>query len=389
MLDLQIDKKIAEKNEKINICVLGGGNIGTLLLADLGQNEKVSVRLFTSKCNQWKSQVIVYDSKDTFMYSGKVDTISDKPEDVIEDADIIISTLPSHIFPEIFDRIYSSIKPGTWIGMMPGSGGNEFYVNKLIREGCILFGFQRVHGISRIKVYGESVYDLGKKTELFIGSIPSGLSSQIASTLEMLLGIKCYPLKNYLNVTLTPSNPILHTSRLYSLFKEYNSNCYWDKEIEFYSEWTDDASNILIECDNELQLMCKSIKELDLSDVKSLKEHYGVSTLEEMTEKIKSIKAFKGIKAPMVRENKGYIPDFGSRYFQEDFPYGLCIIKSFCNVVGLSTPSIDKILKWYESINGVEYFKNGEFAGRDIRNLPLPQNYAINSIKDIVEFYGR
>lgn len=378
---------VEKECRKVNICILGGVNIGTLLLADIGRNDNLRVCLFTSKPNVWNDIIEVYDSDNVFKYSGKIDMVSDNPDDVIRDADIIISTLPSQIFPKILNKISSSIKPGTWIGMMPGSGGGEFYLKKLFGNKCVLFGFQRVHGISRVKEQGKSVYDLGKKSELYVATIPKELSVEVAATMEDITGIKCYSYGNYLNVTLTPSNPILHTSRLYSLFKEYNNNCFWDREIGFYSDWTDDASDILIECDKELQRMCKMIGNIDLSGVKSLVTYYESSTPKEMTEKIRSIKAFSGIKAPMIRMEKGYVPDFNSRYFKEDFPYGLCIIKSFCEIVELNTPMIDEILLWYEAINGLNYYMEGKFEGKDLTDLLLPQNYGLMCVEDIVEFY--
>lgn len=105
----------------------------------------------------------VWNKDNTFSHTGKIDIISNNPSEVISEADIIISTLPSHIFPKTIESIKPYVKNGTWIGVMPGSGGCEFYCKELIEHGSVLFGFQRVHGIARIKEYGKSVYDLGKK----------------------------------------------------------------------------------------------------------------------------------------------------------------------------------------------------------------------------------
>ncbi|HBT18164.1 MAG TPA: NAD/NADP octopine/nopaline dehydrogenase [Firmicutes bacterium] len=271
---------------------------------------------------------------------------------------------------------------------MPGSGGSEFYCKELIERGCILFGFQRVHGIARIKEYGKSVYDLGKKNELYIAAIPTDKTEEVCRLMEDLFDMKCNPMPNYLNVTLTPSNPILHTVRLYTLFRNYKEGMYWDKLIDFYAEWTDEASKLLIACDKELQTMCHRVNGLDLTSVRSLTEHYESETPEQMTAKISNIIAFKSIKMPMLITEKGYIPDFKSRYFLEDFPYGLCIIKSFCEIVGLETPCIDKVLMWFERIAEVEYYVNHRFIGGDLNKLPLPQNFGIIAVKNIVEYYN-
>ena len=37
---------------------------------------------------------------------------------------------------------------------------------------------------------------------------------------------------------------------------------------------------------------------------------------------------------------------------------------------------------------GVEYYKDGKFSGRDLRELPLPVNYGISTIEDVLSYYG-
>ncbi|MGI6084178.1 MAG: NAD/NADP octopine/nopaline dehydrogenase family protein [Acetivibrionales bacterium] len=383
--NLPIEK--LNRNEKVNICILGGGNIGTLLMADLSQDKRVSVRLLTTNPAKWCKVIEVYNKNENIEFTGKLDIVSNNPADVIPDADIIISTVPSHAFFDILNRIEVFIKEGAWVGIMPGSGGCEFYLKKLIERNCIIFGFQRVHGIARIKTYGKSVYNLGKKNELYIASIPSEMSSIVANVIESFIRIKCTPLTNYLAVTLTPSNPILHTSRLFSLFGNKPKDYIWENELEFYCDWTDADSQVLFACDDELQKFCNAIKDIDLSAVKSLKDHYESYSIKEMTGKIKSIPAFRGIKAPMVSKKHGFAPDYGSRYFIEDFPYGLCIIKSFCYISKIDTPMIDQILGWFENLYDLEYFINSEFIGKDLAKLPIPQNHGIYSIEDIIRYY--
>jgi hypothetical protein len=48
----------------------------------------------------------------------------------------------------------------------------------------------------------------------------------------------------------------------------------------------------------------------------------------------------------MRKTDGGYMPDFTSRYFTEDFPYGLQLIKDLALEHNLSTPVIDKVLEW-------------------------------------------
>ncbi|MBK5240345.1 NAD/NADP octopine/nopaline dehydrogenase family protein [Clostridium sp.] len=371
----------------MNICILGGGNIGTLLIGDIGRNKDLSVRLLTSRPDEWTHIIDVCDNDGTIKYTGRVDVISSNPEEVIRDADIIISTLPSYIFSKTIEIIKPFLKKEVWIGMMPGNGGGEFYCKELIENGCTIFGFQRVHGISRLKEYGKSVYDLGKKDELFIGAIPACNTSEVCKALEYIINVKCNPLENFLQVALAPANPILHTARLYGIFNHYKKGLYWENMIQFYNEWTDECSTILIATDEEVQNLCRTLGTIDLNKVGFVKEYFGANSPQQMTAQISNKPALKNIQSPLIKTEKGYIPDFNSRYFLEDFPYGLCIIKSFCELLEVKTPFIDKILMWFETFYGVEYYVDGKFVGKDLKVLPLPQNFAINSIEDVFAYY--
>ncbi len=42
----------------------------------------------------------------------------------------------------------------------------------------------------------------------------------------------------------------------------------------------------------------------------------------------------------------GWIPDFGSRYFTEDFPFGLRFIKELALKYNVKTLAIDKVYRW-------------------------------------------
>lgn len=92
--------------------------------------------------------------------------------------------------------------------------------------------------------------------------------------------------------------------------------------------------------------------------------------------------------SPMYPVENGYKPDLQSRYFIEDFQFGLCIIKGFCEIYRLNTPVIDKVLKWYETFADVEYFINDKFEGRDLKYTAIPQNFGIMTPEDVVLFYG-
>lgn len=329
----------------MNVTIIGGGNIGTLMAAEIASRGHI-VTMLTSKPEYWSQQISVYDADDTLLMTGNLAHITSDPKSALSTADLIFVTVPAQLFAPTAHRILPFITQNQAIGVVPGSGGAEFAFTEHIRRGGTLFGYQRVHSIARLKEYGHSVYMLGRKPSLQIASIPSDVTDDLARLNSEFFDIPCETLANYLAVTLTPSNPILHTTRLYSMFKSYHPGDFYPENYRFYESWTDDSSATLLACDAELQQLCQTIP-LDLSSVKSLMLHYESNTATELTRKIRSITAFKGITSPMIRTDAGWIPDFTSRYFSSDFCYGLKIIKDIAALYSLPTPTIDRAWQWY------------------------------------------
>lgn len=63
----------------------------------------------------------------------------------------------------------------------------------------------------------------------------------------------CTPLPRYLIEMLTPSNPILHTLRLRTMFAGWKSGMAYGHNILFYEEWNDGVSHLMLEYDGELK----------------------------------------------------------------------------------------------------------------------------------------
>ena len=144
---------------------------------------------------------------------------------------------------------------------------------------------------------------------------------------------------------------------------------------------------MLFGVDNELQKLCKTLNKVDLSDVVSLPQYYESSTPEQLTKKIQSIETFKSVYAPLLPHENGFVPDENSRMFIEDFPFGICIIKGFCEITEIKTPYIDTLIKWYEKYKNVEYFTERGYCGKDLIYTGCPQNFGIDSVDKVYSFY--
>ena len=122
--------------------------------------------------------------------------------------------------------------------------------------------------------------------------------------------------------------------------------------------------------------------------VKSLKEHYESKTAEELTDKISHIPSFAGITSPMEQIGVDkWIPDWNSRYFTADFPYGLAIIKGLAELFEAEVPMIDNVLKWYSDVTGQEYYEGQSFTGKSLKNTGIPQRYGYNSKESLLSLY--
>ena len=106
-----------------------------------------------------------------------------------------------------------------------------------------------------------------------------------------------------------------------------------------------------------------------------------------MTKKLKSIKAFEVVQVPLVEKEGKYFPDFNSRMFLEDFPYGIAIIKYFGILTDVETPAIDKILKFYEYVQGICYFNEDGTPGKDFANTGIPANFGLSDLESIINYY--
>ena len=187
--------------------------------------------------------------------------------------------------------------------------------------------------------------------------------------------IPCFPLPNYLSVTLTPSNPILHTARLRTLFADYEEGKVYSRNPLFYGEWDDASSDLLIKCDEELQSLIKIMDKLDLHEVRSLKVHYESDSVEAITKKLCSIKSLHNLASPMKKVEGGWVPDFQFRYFTTDFPYGLAIIEELAEILDCDVPNIKNTMDRYRRV------------AKDFSKIDL-RKQGIYSIGDIYRFYG-
>lgn len=356
-----------------NIAVVGGGNIGTQF-ACVCASRGYSVRIYSSKPDAFSNVLEIVDSENRVNHTGKIDFVTDNLERALHNADLVFVTLPAFMFPDIGRKMERYISPGMCIGVIPGTGGAEFAFRGCIERGAVLFGLQRVPGVARLTEYGKRVCVEGLRDKLHLAAIPNQHAAELSTFVSELFDMPCENLPNYLCVTMTPSNPILHTTRLCAMFQDYQDGTVYPQNPLFYGEWSEESSELLFACDTEHQQLCAMLNKLDLTSVRSLKDHYESDTPEKLTKKIRSIASLHNLLSPMKKVDGGWIPDFSSRYFTADFPYGLAIIQEIARLAGAPVSNINKTLQWYYRLTG----QKGTFKLSD---------YGVESVEDLYKLY--
>ena len=79
----------------MNICIIGGGNIGATLAADLAYlHNDYSIRLLTSRPNDFNRTIQINDVENNQTIFGEIDIISSDVSKTVTGSDVILITHP-------------------------------------------------------------------------------------------------------------------------------------------------------------------------------------------------------------------------------------------------------------------------------------------------------
>lgn len=375
----------------MNICIIGAGNMGLAITAYLANKGSYNVCLYTGKEILKNGPLKMVDTEAEELIMTENFRVEKSLQKATKSADFILCTYPAFLRQRFVEAVSPFLQAGVRLGFIPGYGGVEYSCTDLIDRGIVVFGLQRVPYVARARslATGMEVNILSKKRVLHAAAIPNSYTENICFEISKMLDIQCTALKEYLAITLAPSNPLLHTCGLFTMFEDYKPGIYYSKEYPFYQQWNDDTSKLLLKYDDELQEICHNLSPMNLEEVVSLKKYYEAPTFEAMTRKLKSIPSFEAVMMPMKEEKEGYIPDLESRMFVEDFPFGVCIMKSFGLLTQTKTPVVDMLLDFYRKLTGKCYFYTDGSLGPDGKDTGVPFLFGLNNKDQIIQFYHR
>lgn len=326
------------------ICICGGGSLGHVVAGYLAATKPVKVNVLTQRPERWSREIVV-DTPDGRVLHGGLNVVSSDPAEALSGVDIVLLCLPGFAIRDELIKIRPYLNKDTYVGSVFSSTGFFFEAMQLLGEDIPLWGFQRVPFIARTEEYGHSAHLLGYKSAHNIAVERCDDKEGFRALIESLFDAPVTLLSNYYEASLTNSNPLLHTSRLYTMFGGENEGKVFPRMILFYEEWTVEAAQLLIDMDEEFFTI---LRYLPVSEgyLPRILDYYESHDAESLARKLSSIQGFKGITSPMTETAEGWVPDFASRYFTEDFPYGLRYIWELAHQLNIDVPYINKVYNW-------------------------------------------
>ena len=332
----------------MKICICGGGNLGHVIAGFIAAQQQHDVCMLTRHPERWQQQLCI-ETPDRGLLEGRLDGIYNDPQKAVADADIVLLCLPGFSICEVLRQIKDYLQPQTAVGSVVSSTGFFFGAMQLLPACNPLFGFQRVPFIARTIDYGHRARLTGYKNKLHLAVEHCDHPEPLRQALEAMLRTPIKLLDSFYEASISNSNPLLHPSRIYSMWKDWHEDITYSRIPLFYEEWTDEASRLYIDMDRELHVLLRKLP-VSEGSIPTVLEYYESTDAATLTRKLQSIEAFKGIPAPMKPVGGGYVPDLQSRYFTEDFPYGLAIIDRLAKEHHVEAPTIRQLCQWGEQL---------------------------------------
>lgn len=390
-----------EKANPFTVLVCGGGNaaqVASIMFA--ARYETIAISLYADEAAKWKA-ACQYSGMELELDTGK--KIYSTPNEITNDpsvsarADVIVLAVPSFAHGQYFEAFAPYMKAGTVVAVMPArSGGDILFSSKLKDKAkdMIFVGFETLPWACRFTEWGKKAKVLGTKGNILAAVTPPSKRAVAFAKLQGLLGV--FPAveesPNNLGISLRNPGAVIHPGVMYGRWCEekWDGGSLAEKPL-FYQGVDEFTEGVLLGLTNEVQAIKKKMMSLvpglDLKDACTLHQWYLDCYDGQMTDSstlkssMNTCSAYIGLTHPMIEARGGFVPDLKYRYLAEDVPTGLCFNKGLAEILGLTTPTMDKVLTWAQKCIELEIFVDGKMKGKDIEKTRAPQALGIHTVE--------
>ena len=402
------------KKKKLVVC--GGGNSSHILIPFL-RDSIFDVYVYTSRPSQWSNTINLewQDANGNLLDTsyGNIILASNNPSELFPDADYVVFCMPVHKYRVALHDIapYLNKEKEVFLCTLYSQGGWNWMVDEIKKEqglnNIVTFAFGLIPWICRIKEYGHIgvVYGVSKIAN-FAAVYPGHYFRQITNELikpiceNKIVHERVEQSPNFISLTLSADNQIIHTSRCLGLYKVYGKE--WDKKEDvpwFYKDWDDLSADILKSIDAEYTLIRNefkaNFKDKDFSYMRDYMELEQFGYNEGITDIKASFTDFgtlDAIATPVaLNENGKWQIDRTHRFFLDDIFYGNCIAKWMAEQLNVETPTIDEVLRWAQLMRGEKIISDDNHLLLDSTDLTIPMKtgiptvYGFKTIEDCVD----
>ena len=357
-------------DQPFTVVVCGGGRTGHSNAVLFAQRPGVRVVLLTRQreCAERHRDGLPITAQlpDGRRLQARLALVTQDPAAALRDADVVVITVPAHARPATLATIAPHLplhKP-VHVGAIPGFCGFDWLAERLLpdRPQAVLWGMKDVPHTAFDLQPGVSVRVGGAKALLHVATHDRespAARQRLHALLQRLFDAPVELLRHYLEITLTPGNPIMHSAVIYGLIGPHGP--YHGRPLPAPLDWWTECSDLgaawLERMDAENQQLCRAAEArlgIDLSSVKPLKqeivEAYGdqIGDARTMASVLRTNRAYAGIPAPLVRapDGAGWLLDVHSRAFEEDVAFGLSTLAEMGRRLGVPLPHIDEAHAW-------------------------------------------
>ncbi|MEK5214661.1 NAD/NADP octopine/nopaline dehydrogenase family protein [Psychrobacillus sp. FSL H8-0487] len=355
---------------KRTVAVLGGGNGGHTLAADLSLAGH-TVHLFEMEKFSYAMKG-VFESKrieclgDVLNGTAEIAMVTNDIDQALDGAEIILIAVPAFAHRDYAKLLANKVKADQLVVLLPGTLGSlefakiwgDLGVNSdvVLAESDTLPYATRLEGAGRVRV--------NVKIKVQIGVFPSIHTDWAVALLNDILNI--VPVSNILEAGLSSMNPIDHPpGTILNAGRIERSN----GEFYIYEEgMTPSVIRVMEQLDEE-RLNIGQQFGLNLMTIAELLHTSGYGPKGTTGEVLNGSQSLTPIKGPT---------SLNSRYLSEDIPFGLRTFASIASHIGLETPVMDSLITLGEILVG-ESLQSDE---RTIKELGISEL----SSEEIIEF---
>ncbi|MCF6278183.1 MAG: NAD(P)-binding domain-containing protein, partial [Anaerolineales bacterium] len=230
------------KSENLTVTIVGGGSSAHTLIPLLSSSNH-TVNILTRKPALWSKNVkLQYRTTENEIietFHGELNKISSGPEDVIPDADVVFLCMPVSQYRGALHRIapHLSATKNVYVGAVYGQAGFNWMVDEIkdsfALKYIITFSFGLIPWICRTHEYGKVGITYGVKPINIAAVEPEGHFSFLNKNIFEKVCLDWFgsgefkQADNFLSLTFSVDNQIIHPARCYGLFMRYGGE--WDK----------------------------------------------------------------------------------------------------------------------------------------------------------------